>query len=185
MGMYDTLYAELDCPFCGHAFRHTPMTWEAAEAKVREHKQFQIEERQRELGGKSSFRLQPSWAERDGFENIDAWIAQLDRPELIEAYRTRRILGLADIQTKAFECSLAEYYVGDEAPAYIGHYYIPEEFDCPGCSNEHETVCVRAWIEVQDRRIKAVLTRNPETGQAEKIKYPMRAERTSEEEGPQ
>jgi hypothetical protein len=27
MGMFDTVYAELDCPFCGRQYRYSPMSW--------------------------------------------------------------------------------------------------------------------------------------------------------------
>ncbi len=54
------------------------------------------------------------WANQDGFTDVDAWIAQLDAPEHIEAYGTRKYLGLASMQAKAFESVMAEYFIGDE-----------------------------------------------------------------------
>lgn len=175
MGMFDTIYAELDCPFCGYQFRYAPMTWEAAEAEVRANKQFQIEERKRELDGSAAFKLQSFWAKEDGYEDIDAWIEQLDRPEHIESHRMRKMMGLADIQTKAFERLMDDFYVGDAVPTtYPGHYYIPEEYECPGCSTENEMVFVKVWIEIQDHHIYRVLTHDPETGQTGQIKYPKR-----------
>ncbi len=104
MGMYDTVYAELDCPFCGRQYRYSPMSWEDAEREVKHNKEWQIESRQKFLRGEKAFYLQDSWAKRDGFDDIDTWIGQLDTPDKIEAYRTERSLGLAEIPTKEFEC---------------------------------------------------------------------------------
>ena len=168
MGMFDTVYAELDCPFCGRQYRHSPMSWEAAERDIRRHKQLQIESRQSFLGGEKTFHLQDYWAKRDGFDNIDAWIEQLDTPDKIEAYRTSRHLGLAEIQTKQFENVMDTFYVGDEIPQYTGHYFIREDFKCEGCSSVDESVYVNVWFEIEERRLKAVLTRNPETGEPER-----------------
>ncbi|MDI6768065.1 MAG: hypothetical protein QMD04_00135 [Anaerolineales bacterium] len=178
--MFDTVYAELDCPFCGRQYRYSPMTWEDSEREVKQHKQWQVESRQRHLRGeKVLFSMQEHWAERDGFEDVDAWIAQLDTPDKIEAYRTRRHLGLAEIQTKEFDCVLTEFYIGDEVPQYSGHYFIPEDFKCAGCSAAdrvgaalssskgaaHESVYVKVWLEIEDRSLKAVLVRDPQTGE--------------------
>jgi DNA-binding XRE family transcriptional regulator len=49
-----------------------------------------------------------------------------------------------------------------------GHYYIEEGFPCHGCREKNEREYVKIWIEIENRRIKAVLTHNPETGQPEK-----------------
>ncbi|MDP3185973.1 MAG: hypothetical protein Q8M58_11930 [Anaerolineales bacterium] len=164
--MFDTVYAELDCPFCGRQYRYTPMTWEDAESKMKQHKQWEVESRQRHLRGeKVLFSMQEYWAERDGFDDVDAWIAQLDTPDKIEAHRTRRQLGLAEIQTKEFDCVLAEFYVGDEVPKYFGHYFIPEDFKCAGCSTVDESVYVKVWLEIEERKLKAVLTHDPQTGE--------------------
>ena len=165
MGMYDTVYAELDCPFCGRQYRHTPLTQEQAEKEIRKYKQRQIETRQDFLRDEKKFYLQEFWAKRDGFEDIDAWIEQLDTLDKIEAHRTERSLGLAEIQTKQFENLLDEFYVGDEVPKYSGHYFIPEDFKCGGCSTSNESVHVKVWLEIEDRKLKAVLTSDPETGE--------------------
>jgi hypothetical protein len=101
-------------------------------------------------------------------EDILAWIDQLDSPENIEHWHKRKELGLAEIQTKAFDSILETYFVGDELPAHWGHYYIEEGFPCQGCREKNEREYVKAWIEIEDRRVKAVLTHNPETGQPEK-----------------
>jgi DNA-binding XRE family transcriptional regulator len=101
-------------------------------------------------------------------EDILAWIEQLDSPENIERWRTRKELGLAVIQTKAFDSILETYFVGDEVPAHWGHYFIEEGFPCLGCREKNEREYVKAWIEIEDRRIRAVLTHNPETGQPER-----------------
>ena len=85
--------------------------------------------------------------------HVDAWIAQLDTHENIEAHRTRPHLGLAEIQIKAFERVLAEYYVGDEVPAYLGNYFIPESFECRGCSHDEAHIYVKVWIEIEDRQL--------------------------------
>ena len=77
--MYDTVYAELDCPFCGRQYRHTPLTQEQAEKEIRKYKQRQIETRQDFLRDEKKFYLQEFWAKRDGFDNIEAWIEQLYR----------------------------------------------------------------------------------------------------------
>jgi len=165
MGMFDTVYAELDCPFCGRQYRYSPMSWEEAEREVRQHKQWQVESRRDFLRGEKRFYLQDFWAKQDGFDDVDAWIAQLDAPDKIEAHRTRRHLGLAEIQTKEFENVLEEFYVGDEVPKYSGHYFISEDFKCAGCSSADESVYVKVWLEIEERKLKAVLTRDPETGE--------------------
>ena len=164
MGMYDTVYAELDCPFCGRKYRHSPMSWEDAEREAKRHKEWEIKSRQKFLRGEKAFYLQDFWAKRDGFDDIDVWIAQLDSPDKIEAQRTARSLGLAKIQTKEFECVMETFYVGDEVPKYSGHYFIPEEFECDGCSTATEHVYVKVWLEIEERKLKAVLTHDPETG---------------------
>ena len=164
MGMYDTVYAELVCPFCGKQYRHSPMRWEEAEREIKRHKQWQIESRRTFLGGEKRFYLQDFWAKRDGFDDIDAWINQLDTPDKIEAHRTRRHLGLAEIHTKEFENLLKEFYIGDEVPKYSGHYFIPEDFKCEGCSTRAESVYVKVWLEIEERKLKAVLTCDPKTG---------------------
>ncbi|MEA3350024.1 MAG: hypothetical protein U9Q82_05330 [Chloroflexota bacterium] len=177
MGMYDTIYAELDCPFCGKQYCYTPLTWEEAERDVKEYQQHQLNYRQADEAVEKPLLLgmQPVWAKQDGFDDVDVWITQLDAPENIEAHRSRPHLGLAEIQTKSFERVLQEYYVGDEVPAYYGHYFIPESFYCPGCSINEKRVYVNVWIEIEDREIKAVHTCNPETGEAESETYPRRS----------
>jgi hypothetical protein len=171
MGMFDTVYTELECPFCSRPYRYTPMAWEEAECEVKKHKQWALETRQKHLRGEEyPFSLQASWAKQDGFDDVDAWIAQLDAPEHIEAYRTRRHLGLAEIQTKEFESVLEAFYIGDEVPKYSGHYFIPEDFICAGCSTKDEIVFVDVWLEIDERRLKAVLVRDPETGEPGRVR---------------
>lgn len=168
MGMYDTVFAELDCSFCGRQYRFSPMTWEEAEREIKDYKRSQVESRQDFLRGDKRFHLHDFWAKQEGFDDIDAWIDQLDTPDKIEAHRTRRHLGLAEIQTKQFENLMDTFYVGDEIPQYSGHYFIPEDFKCDGCSTAEESVYVNVWFEIEGRRLKAVLTRNPETGEPER-----------------
>ena len=164
MGMFDTVNAALDCPFCGRKYRYTPLSYEQAEREIKKTKQDQIEARQKFLQDKKqSLQLQEIWARQDGYDDIDAWIDQLDAPDHIEAFRTRPSLGMAEIQTKEFENVMAEYYLGDEIPKYFGHYYIPASFHCEGCSTPEESVYVRVWLEIKDRKLKAVHTRDPET----------------------
>ena len=171
MGMYDTVYVELDCPFWGRQYRYSPMSWADAEREVKGHKQWRIESGQRLLRGEKTLYLQDFWAKRDGFDDIDAWIAQLDTPDKIEAHRTQRSLGLAQIQTKEFENLLEEFYVGDEVPKYSGHYFIPEDFKCEQCSTADENVYVKVWLEIEGRKLKAARLKrikpgyfNPPTG---------------------
>lgn len=166
--MFDTVYAELDCPFCGRQYRHDPLTYEQAEKEVRESKQRQIQSRQDYLRGERRFYLQDFWAKRDGFDDIDAWIEQLDTPDKIEAHRVEPSRGLAEIQTKQFENVMDNFFVGDEVPQYSGHYFIREDFKCAGCSSEDESVYVNVWFEIEGRKLKAVLTRSPETGEPER-----------------
>ena len=64
MGMYDTVYAELDCPFCGRQYRYSPMSWEDAEREVKRHKEWQIKSREKFLRGEKAFYLQDFWAKR-------------------------------------------------------------------------------------------------------------------------
>jgi hypothetical protein len=166
MGMYDTVYAELDCPFCGRQYRYIPLTQSEAVKEIQEYKQLQMEARLRHLHNKKEvLYLQDYWAKRDGFDEIDAWIEQLDTSKNIEEYRTRRNLGLAEIQTKEFENLFEEFYVGDEVPKYFGHYFIPEDLKCDGCSTSGNSVYVKVWLEIENRKLKAVLTYDPETGQ--------------------
>ena len=91
--------------------------------------------------------------------------APLDTPDRIEAHRTECSLGLAEIQTKQFENLLDGFYLGDEVPKYSGHYFIPEEFKCCYCSTSDQSVYVKVWLEIEDRKLKAVLTSDPETGE--------------------
>ena len=53
---------------------------------------------------------------------------------------------------------------GDEVPKYSGHYFIPEDFDCEGCSATKERVYVKVSLEIEERKLKSVLTHDPETG---------------------
>src|SRR5574341_666335 len=96
--------------------------------------------------------------------------SSLTRPKISSAgaREKNKELGLAEIQTKAFDSVLEMYFVGDKVSAHWGHYYIEEAFPCQDCKQKNESEYVKAWIEIQDRRIKAVLTYNPETGQPEK-----------------
>jgi uncharacterized Zn-finger protein len=166
MGMYDTVYAELDCPFCGKQYRYTPLTQAEAMKEIQEHKQEQIEARLRHLNNKKEvLYMQDYWAKLDGFDEVDAWIEQLDTSENIEEYRTRPYLGLAEIQTKEFENLLEKFYVGDEVPKYFGHYFIAADFQCDGCSTSGNRVFVKVWLEIENRKLKAVLTYDPETDQ--------------------
>jgi len=179
MGMFDTIYAKLDCPFCGRQYRHTPLSLEQAKRECEEWKERELKHTQPSENRWDEFfrHTQAMRARADGYtvregehekEDILAWVEQLDSSEKIERWRTRKELGLAEIQTKAFESVLEAYFLGDEVPAHWGHYYIEEAFPCKGCKQNNEREYVKAWIEVEDRRIKAVLTYNPETGQPEK-----------------
>uniref|UniRef100_A0A7C4PKU0 Uncharacterized protein n=1 Tax=Anaerolinea thermolimosa TaxID=229919 RepID=A0A7C4PKU0_9CHLR len=144
MGMFDTIYAELICPFCGRQNRHTPLSWEQAKRECEKHKERELKHVQSsDNRWDEIFRhTQAFQALADGFtaqegayepEDILAWIEQLDSPENIERWRTRKELGLADIQTKAFDSILETYFVGEEVPARWGHYFIEEGFSCQGC----------------------------------------------------
>ena len=179
MGMFDTIYAELVCPFCGRQYRHTPLSWEQAKRECKDWKERELKYTQPSEDRWDEFfrHTQAMRARADGFalregeyerEDILEWIEQLDLPENIEGWRTRKELGLAEIQTKAFESILEMYFVGDEVPAHWGHYFIEEGFSCLGCREKNEREYIKAWIEIEDRKIKAVLTHNPETGQPEK-----------------
>jgi DNA-binding XRE family transcriptional regulator len=179
MGMFDTIYAELICPFCGRQYRHTPLSWEQTKRECEERKEGELKyARPPDNPWDELFRhTQAMRARADGYTVRDGeheqgdileWIEQLDSPENIERWRTRKELGLAEIQTKAFDSILGIYFVGDEVPAHWGHYYIKEGFPCHGCREKNEREYVKVWIEIEDRRIKAVLTHNPETGQPEK-----------------
>lgn len=179
MGMFDTIYAELICPFCGRQYRHTPLSWEQAKRECEERKEGELKYAQPpDNPWDELFRhTQAMRARADGYpvregkyeqEDILAWIEQLDSPENIDRWRTRKELGLAEIQTKAFDSILEMYFVGDAVPANWGHYFIEEGFPCQGCREMNEREYVKAWIEIEDRRIKAVLAHNPETGQPER-----------------
>jgi hypothetical protein len=168
MGMFDTIYAELDCPFCGRQYCHAPLTHEQAEKEVKEYKQRQIQSRQDYLRGERKFCFQDFWAKRDGFDDTDAWVEHLDSPDEIQAHRMQLSRGLAEIQTKQFENVLDHFFVGDKIPQYVGHSFIREDFKCEGCSSADESVYVNVWFEIEGRKLKAVLTRNPETGKPER-----------------
>jgi len=179
MGMFDTIYAELVYPFCGCQYLHSPLSWEQAKRECEERKEGELKYTQPpDNPWDELFRhTQAMRARADGFtlgegmheqEDILAWIEQLDSPENLERWRTRKELGLAEIQTKAFDSVLEMYFVGDEVPAHWGHYFIEEGFPCQGCREKNEREYVKAWIEIEDRRIKAVLMHNPETGLPEK-----------------
>jgi DNA-binding XRE family transcriptional regulator len=179
MGMFDTIYVELDCPFCSRQYRHTPLSWEQAKRDCENRKEVELKHTQPpDNPWDELFRhTQAMRARADGYsvregkyeqEDILAWIEQLDSPENIERWCTRKELGLAEIQTKAFDSILETYFVGDEVPAHWGHYFIEEGFPCLGCREKNEREYVKARIEIEDRRIKAALTHNPETGLPEK-----------------
>lgn len=174
MGVYDTVFAALDCPFCGREYRYAPLSWEEAERRAKENKQRQRDYQQKSQGREHSLMssLQSLWASMDGFEDVDAWISQLDSDENIEARRTSPHLGLAEIQTKAFGCFLEELYVGDRVHVGGGRDYVPGTLRCSGCSGEAERVFVRVWIEVDQGRIQEVHTHHPETGEPEKSSSP-------------
>lgn len=131
MGMFDTIYAELICPFCGRQYRHTPLSWEQAKRECEERKEGELKYAQPpDNPWDELFRhTQAMCARADGYpvregkyeqEDILAWIEQLDSPENIERWRTRKELGLAEIQTKAFDSILEMYFVGDPVPAHWG-----------------------------------------------------------------
>lgn len=179
MGMFDTIYAELVCPFCGWQYRHTPLSWEQAKRECEEWKERELKYSQPSENRWDEFfrHNQAMRARADGYtvreganerEDILAWIEQLDSPENIERWRMRKELGLAAIQTEAFDSILRMYFIGDEVPAHWGHYFIEEGFPCQGCREKNDREYVKVWIEIEDRQIKAVLTHNPETGLPEK-----------------
>lgn len=131
MGMFDTIYAELICPFCGRQYRHTPLSWEQAKRECEEWKERELKHMQPpDNPWDELFRhTQAIRARADGFtlregeheqEDILAWIEQLDSPVNIERWRMRKEFGLAEIQTKAFDSILEMYFVGDEVPAHWG-----------------------------------------------------------------
>lgn len=114
MGMFDTIYAELDCPFCGRQYRHTPLSREQAERECEEWEARELEHTRPLQGAWDDFirHTQIFRARVDGFivregeqeqQDILAWIEQLDSPENIERWRTRKEPGLAEIQTRAFD----------------------------------------------------------------------------------
>lgn len=49
MGMFDIIYTELDCPFCGKQYRYSPLTSQQATQELRERKQWQIDTRKKYL----------------------------------------------------------------------------------------------------------------------------------------
>jgi DNA-binding XRE family transcriptional regulator len=173
------MQGSVDCPFCGQQYRHTPLSWELAKHECEEWKERELKHTQPSENRWDEFfqHTQAMRARADGYtvregeyeqEDILAWIEQLDSPENIERWRTRKELGLAEIQTKAFDSILGMYFVDDVVPAHWGHYYIEESFPCQGCREKNKREYVKVWIEIEDRRIKAVLTHNPETGRPEK-----------------
>ncbi len=118
--MFDTIYADLDCPFCGRQFRHMPLSWEQAQQDCRERKERELKHMRTSYHPFDDVfqHIQIFRARADGFtiregeheqEDILIWIEQLDSPENIERWRTRKELGLAAIQTKAFDSALVMY----------------------------------------------------------------------------
>jgi hypothetical protein len=71
---------------------------------------------------------------------------------------------------------LATYYVGDLVDyARYGHYFIPSMILCGDCCYTDERQykhqpyrSVSVWIEMDNHTIRAVLTKNPETGEPER-----------------
>ena len=85
MGMFDTIYAELICPFCGRKYLHTPLSWEQAKQECEEYKEREMEHTRPPKNRWDEF-FQPTQAMRaraNGFtlregeyeqEDILAWI---------------------------------------------------------------------------------------------------------------
>jgi len=169
MGMFDTVYVALECPFCGREFLYTPLSYKQAEQEIKKTKQDQIEMRQKFLQGKKqALQLQEIWVRQDGFDDVEVWIDQLDAPARIKAHWTHPSLGITAIQIKEFKSILEEYYIGDEIPKYFGHYFISASFHCEGCSTPEESVYVRVWLGIKERKLIAVRTRDLETDETSK-----------------
>jgi hypothetical protein len=169
MGYYDTIFAELDCPFCGKQYRHTPVTREKAEKLAKQNKQKKIDLLQdHKKSYTCNYNVQELWADDEGYSDVELWIAQLDSSENIEKCRTFPSLGLAEIPIEEWGGKLKAYYVGDRINQYWGHYFIQESFACDGCRIAKQPEKIHIWLEIEDRILKAVLTYNPETGQPEK-----------------
>jgi uncharacterized protein (DUF433 family) len=153
MGMFDTIYAELVCPFCGWQYRHTPLSWEQAKRECEERKEGELKYAQPPDNPWDQLirHTQALQARADGYtveegkheqEDILAWNEQLDSPKNIERWRTCKELGLAEIQTEAFDSILGIY------PVHWGHYFIEEGFPYQGCREKNAREYVKAWIEI-------------------------------------
>ena len=165
MRLYDTVYAELDCPFCGKQYRHTPMTREKAEKLVKQNKQNHLDLLHDHKKYSTNYPcVQKYLAEKDGFLDVELWISQLDSAKNIQKCRTLPILGLVEIPTRELCGEMKVYLVGDKINQYWGHYFIQERFNCEGCRSANQPENINVWLEIEDRTLKAVLVRNPETG---------------------
>ena len=169
MEKYDTVYAELDCPFCGKQYRYTPMTWKEAEREVKASKQNFYTARQIFVPSNSNLQIiKGLYEKKNDVADMDAWIESYDSSLNIEAYRTQRYHGLAEIRIYDPDSSGWICYLGEKLGKYFGHYYIPASFTCGGYSHEANGIQVKVWLEIENRKLKAALVVNPETGLVEK-----------------
>ncbi len=167
MGMFDTVYTELTCPFCGHEYKYSPPSYENAKATLDSYRK-RLEQDAKEPRSKFSdfqfFGKTPA--------EIQLQIEASNSDGAIQEHVHRKDWGLAEVQTKDWECSLESYFVGDLVDyARYGHYFIPSMIWCKGCcvdKNGQPNGHVSVWIEMDNHIIKNVLTKNPETDEPER-----------------
>ncbi len=169
MGMFDSVLTELICPFCGYHYQYSPPSYADAKAYLDKHRR-ELEKAYQEPRESLAYRITFLWDETE--EQSKARIEASNSESEIQDYIHQKNWGLAEVQTKDWECVLANYYVGDLVEyARYGHYFIPSFIFCKGCcwdAKHQPTRHISVWIEVDNHIIKNVLTHNPETGQPER-----------------
>lgn len=172
MGMFDVIYSELTCPFCGHEYKYSPPSYEKAKADLDGWRKSADET----VANKDSFAYK-MWYAGLSEEEIQAKLQGMNSDDAIQTYINKKVWGLCEVQTKEFECLMSDYFIGDLVEyAHYGKYYVAEGFACNGCrtvDNQH-IGRVGCWIEIDEHRITKVLTFNPETGKAERYNWKTR-----------
>ncbi len=167
MGMFDSVYTELTCPFCGYQYKYTPPSYAEAKKSLDKYHDNLV---------KDAKEPRSKWSDFQFFgkspDEIKVLIEHSNSDEAIQKYIDGKYWGLAEVQTKDWECSLESFFVGDLVEyARYGHYFIPSMIFCKGCcvdKNGQPNGHVNVWIEMDNHIIKNVLTKNPETGEPER-----------------
>lgn len=170
MGMFDSCYFELTCPFCGYEYKYSPPTYDKAKADL---DKWRVDaEDDYTNTTKSPFNkwrflgMSP--------EEVKIYLENMNSDEAVRKYISGKQWGLCEVQTKEFESTLANYFIGDLAGyAHYGHYFVSEGFLCKGCCYNASQPYreVSCWIEMDSHIIKAALVNNPETDKPERREW--------------